>query len=255
MRKLTKRLMWSTALLLVVCGSAFAAGPGPAPVNLRSAGNFVILTKSGITDVPTSTVTGDVGTSPITGAADLLTCTEVTGIVFSVDAAGPAPCSITSPSSLTVAVLDMQTAYTDAAGRPNPDFTELHRGDIGGMTLTPGLYKWGTSVSLPTDVTLSGSPNDVWIFQIAGNLIQSNGVSIHLKGGAQAKNIFWQVAGLTMLGTTSHFEGIILCKTLIAMQTHASINGRLFSQTAVTLQMNAVTQPGSEGAFDAHHDR
>jgi hypothetical protein len=148
-----------------------------------------------------------------------------------------------NPTRLTGAVLDMQNAYTDAAGRPNPDFTELRRGEIGGMTLAPGLYKWGTSVSLPTDVTLSGNENDVWIFQIEGNLIQSNGVSIHLKGGAKAKNIFWQVAGLTMLGTTSHFEGIILCKTLIAVQTRASIDGRLLSQTAVTLQMNKVTQP------------
>ena len=203
----------------------------------------MILTKSGITDVPTSAVTGDVGTSPITGAADLLTCTEVTGLVFSVTAAGPEPCSMKNPTKLTAAVLDMETAYTDAAGRSRPDFTELGRGNIGGKTLAPGLYKWGTSVTIPTDVTLSGSSNDVWIFQIAGNLNESNGVSIHLKGGAQAKNIFWQVEGLTMLGTTSNFEGIILCKTLIAVKTHASINGRLFSQTAVTLEMNKVTQP------------
>ena len=116
--------------LLALAGSAFAAGPGPAPVNLRTAGDFVILTKSGITDVPTSAVTGDVGTSPITGAADLLTCTEVTGLVFSVNAAGPAPCSIKNPTRLTAAVLDMGTAYTDAAGRSNPDFTELGRGEI-----------------------------------------------------------------------------------------------------------------------------
>jgi hypothetical protein len=229
--------------LLAVAGSAFAAGPGPAPVNLRTAGDFVILTEAGITDVPTSAVTGDVGTSPITGAADLLTCTEVKGLVLSVTTAGPAPCNIKNPTKLTAAVLDMKTAYTDAAGRSNPDFTELRRGVIGGMTLAPGLYKWGTGVSMQTDITLSGTSNQVWIFQIAGNLLESNGVTVHLKGGAQAKNIFWQVAGLTMLGTTSHFEGIILCKTLIAVQTHASIDGRLFSQTAVTLQMNKVTQP------------
>lgn len=232
--------------LFALAGSAYAAGPGPAPVNLRSAGDFVILTKSGITDVPASAVTGDVGTSPITGAADLVTCTQVTGIVFSVDAAGPAPCSMKNPTKLASAVLDMQSAYTDAAGRSNPDFTELGRGNIGGLTLAPGLYKWGTSVDITTDVTLSGSANDTWIFQIAGNLIQSNGITVHLKGGALAKNVFWQVAGLTMLGTTSNFEGIILCKTLIAVQTHATVNGRLFSQTAVTLQMNKVTQPKSE---------
>jgi hypothetical protein len=229
--------------LLAVAGSAFAAGPGPAPVNLRSAGDFAILTKSGITDVPASAVTGDVGTSPITGAADLLTCTEVKGLVFSVNAAGPEPCYIKNPTKLTAAVLDMETAYEDAAGRSRPDFTELKRGDIGGLTLAPGLYKWSTTVSIPTDVTLSGSSNDVWIFQIAGNLKESNGVSIHLKGGAQAKNVFWQVAGLSMLGTTSNFEGILLCKTLIAVQTHATVNGRLFSQTAVTLEMNKVTEP------------
>jgi hypothetical protein len=232
--------------LFALAGSAFAAGPGPAPVNLRSAGDFVILTKSGITDVPASAVTGDVGTSPITGAADLLTCTQVTGIIFSADAAGPAPCSMKNPTKLTAAVLDMQTAYTDAAGRSNPDFTELGRGNIGGMTLAPGLYKWGTSVNITTDVTLSGSENDTWIFQIAGNLKESNGITVHLKGGALAKNVFWQVAGLTMLGTTSNFEGIILCKTLIAVQTHATVNGRLFSQTAVTLEMNKITQPKSE---------
>ncbi|MGB7546559.1 MAG: ice-binding family protein [Terracidiphilus sp.] len=229
--------------LLAIAGSAFAAGPGPAPVNLRSAGDFVILTKSGITDVPTSAVTGDVGTSPITGAADLLTCTEVTGLVFSVTAAGPEPCNMKNPTRLTAAVLDMETAYTDAAGRSHPDFTELKRGDIGGLTLAPGLYKWSTSVSIPTDVTLSGSSNAVWIFQISGNLKESNGVTIHLRGGAQAKNVFWQVAGLSMLGTTSNFEGILLCKTLIAVQTHATVNGRLFSHTAVTLEMNRVTQP------------
>ena len=193
--------------------------------------------------MPTSAVTGDVGTSPITGAADLLTCTEVTGSVFSVNAAGPEPCRIKDPTLLTAAVRDMEIAYTEAAGRKDPDFTELRRGDIGGMTLDPGLYKWSTSVKLPTDITLSGSKDEVWIFQIAGNLDASHGVVVHLRGGAQAKNIFWQVAGLVNLGTTSRFEGIILSKTLIAMKTHATVNGRLFSQTAVTLEMNKVSKP------------
>lgn len=224
-------------------GSAYAAGAGPEPVALGTAGNFVILTKTGITDVPTSRVNGNVGTSPITGAADLLTCTEVTGGVYSVDAAGPAPCSVIYPAGLTKAVLDMQNAYTNAAGRETPDFTELGAGNIGGMTLIPGLYKWGTGVKIPTDVTLSGGPNDVWIFQIAGNLIVSNGIAVHMSGGAQAKNVFWQIAGLATFGTTSHLEGIVLSKTLIAMQTGATINGRLFAQTAVTLQMNTVTRP------------
>ncbi len=147
------------------------------------------------------------------------------------------------PGRLTLAVHDMQTAFTDAAGRPNPNFTELGAGEIGGLTLVPGLYKWGTAVKVHSDVTISGGPNDVWIFQIAKNLIVANGMKVHLSGGAQAKNIFWQVSGLSLFGTTSHVEGIVLCKTLIAMQTGASINGRLYAQTAATLQMNVVKQP------------
>jgi hypothetical protein len=238
-----KNTLFTGISLLALAASAFAAGPGPKPVNLRSAGDFVILTKSGITDVPTSAVIGDVGTSPITGAANLLTCTEVDGSVFSVNAAGPAPCRIKDPTKLTAAVLDMETAYTDAAGRKDPDFIELKGGDIGGLTLDPGLYKWSSSVKIPTDVTLSGNEDDVWIFQIAGNLNESNGIDIHLIGGAQSKNVFWQVAGLVDIGTTAHMQGIVLSKTLIAMKTGAWVNGRLFSQTAVTLEKNKVTKP------------
>ena len=89
----------------------------------------------------------------------------------------------------------------------------------------------------------SGGPDDVWIFQVAGTLNQANATHVTLAGGALAKNIFWQVAGAVTLGTTAHFEGVILAKTMIAVNTGASVNGRLLAQTAVTLQMNAVTQP------------
>ena len=150
---------------------------------------------------------------------------------------------MTDATFLTAAVGDMEFAYTDAAGRASPDFTELGAGEIGGLTLAPGLYKWGTGVSITTDVTLSGGPNDVWIFQVAGTLNQANATRVTLAGGALAKNIFWQVAGAVTIGTTAHFEGVILAKTMIAVNTGASVNGRLLAQTAVTLQMNAVTQP------------
>jgi hypothetical protein len=219
------------------------APKGPAPVDLGLAGKFVILSKSGITDVPTSDVTGNVGTSPITGAADGLTCPEVTGKVYSVDAAGPAPCNIVDPVRLTVAVSDMEAAYTDAAGRTDPDYTELGAGDISGMTLTPGLYKWGTGVEINSDVYLDGGPNDVWIFQVAQGVTQASATRIHLIGGALAKNIFWQSFGVVSIGTTAHFEGVILASTAITLNTGATINGRLFAQTAVNLQSNVVTQP------------
>lgn len=217
-------------------------GIGPAPVRLATAGGFAILSKSGITNVYKSAVNGDVGTSPITGAALLLSCGEVTGRIIVVDAAGP-PCAINDATSLTAAVGDMETAYLDAQGRVSPDFTELGAGEIGGLTLSPGLYKWGTGVLITNDVTLSGGPDDVWIFQVAGTLNQASAARITLAGGARAKNIFWQVAGSVTIGTTAHFEGIVLGKTLVAVNTGASVNGRLLAQTAVTLQMNTIKQP------------
>lgn len=140
-------------------------GASPAPVDLGTAGNFAILSKSGITDVPMSAVIGNVGTSPITGAGIGLTCAEVNGTIYAVDAAGPPPCSVQNATLLTTAVNDMETAYTNAAGRA-PDFTEVGAGNIGGLVLAPGVYKWSTGVSIPADVTLWGGANDVWIFQI-----------------------------------------------------------------------------------------
>jgi hypothetical protein len=212
------------------------------PVNVGAAGSFAILSKSGVSDVPNSTITGNVGTSPITGAAITgLTCKEVTGTIYSVNATGPLPCRVTNPTTLTTAVANMETAYTDAAGRTNPTAVNLMAGNIGGLTLAPGVYKWTTNVGIAKDVTLSGASNQVWIFQISGTLNQASATKVILSGGAQAKNVFWQTAGGAIIGTTAHSEGTILTKTKIAMNTGASTNGRLLAQTAVTLQKNVVT--------------
>jgi hypothetical protein len=220
----------------------------PLPVNLGTAGTFAILAKSGISTIATSAVTGDLGVSPmdatyITGFALTADATnvfstsmQVTGKVYA------ANYTIPTPSILTTAIGDMQAAFTDAAGRA-PNVTELGAGNIGGMTLPPGVYKWGTGLLLPTSVTLAGSATDVWIFQIAQTLTVSNAASVNLSGGAVAKNIFWQVSGAVALGTTSHFEGIVLGQAKIALGTGASTNGRLLSQKAVTLENNAVVSP------------
>lgn len=228
-------------------GSSVAAGP--APVFLGTAGNYVILAKSTITTTGTTAIVGNMALSPaaetfITGFALTRDATNefsisslVTGKIYAANMAAP------TPSKLTTAVADMEIAYTNAAGRTLPDFTEHGAGDISGMTLVPGLYKWGTGVLAATDVTLTGSENDVWIFQIAQDLVVSNGVTFTLSGGALPKNIFWQVAGQTTLGTTADFKGIILSQTQIALQTGAVLNGRALAQTAVTLDANAVTQP------------
>jgi hypothetical protein len=231
-----------TSVIMATAMTGLAVAAGPAPVNLKSAGNFVILSKTGITNVPASQITGNVGTSPISGTALLLTCVEITGKTYTVDAAGPLPCRVTDPSRLRSAIRDMESAYTDAAGRA-PSVTELGAGNIGGMTLSPGVYKWSSGVTIPTTLTLSGSSNSVWIFQIAQNLDLASATSIILTRGALAKNVFWQVGGLATLGTTSIFQGILLSQTLIAANTGASINGRLLAQTAVTLQKNVVRQP------------
>jgi len=220
------------------------------PVYLGSTANFAVLTKTGISTTGTTSIVGDIGVSPaaasyLTGfglIADasntFSTSSLVAGKIYAADYAPP------TPANMTTAVSDMETAYTDAAGRTLPDATELGAGDISGLTLVPGLYKWGTGVLIPTDVTLSGGPDDVWIFQIAGNLDISSAKSVILSGGAQAKNIFWQVAGAVTLGTTSVFNGNILAKTNIAMNTGATLNGRALAQTAVTLIANTITLPG-----------
>lgn len=222
-------------------------GPGQ-PVNLGTAGNFVILAKAAISTVPTSAVTGNLGLSPaaasfITGFALVMdptnvfaTSSQVTGNVYAADYAAP------TPANLTTAVLDMETAFANASAR-TPGVTELGAGNIGGMTLAPGVYKWGTGLLIPTDVTLNGSATDVWVFQIAQNLTLSNATSVVLTGGALPKNVFWQVTGLVELGTTAHLDGIILTATAITMGTGASINGRLLAQTAVSLDAGTVVQP------------
>ncbi|WP_197077325.1 ice-binding family protein [Lacinutrix sp. Hel_I_90] len=220
---------------------------GLSVVNLGASGNYVILAKSAVNNAPTSAITGHIGLSPaatsfitgfgLTDATGYATSPQVTGNVYAADMASP------TNTNLTTAVENMITAYNDAAGRPTPDFSELGTGNIGGMTLEAGLYKWTNTVTMPSDVTISGSADDVWIFQISGDMTMSASVNITLTGGAQAKNIFWQVAGEVVLGTTSHFEGIILSMTGITLQTGASMNGRLLAQTAVILDSNVVTKP------------
>jgi hypothetical protein len=220
----------------------------PFTVNLGTAGGFVILSKSGISTVPASVITGNLGVSPIKASAItgfpltmdatnvFSTTPQVTGKVYASDYAPP------TPSNLTTAVGDMETAFTDAASRA-PKATELGAGNIGGMTLTAGVYKWGTGLLIPTNLTLSGGATDVWVFQVAQDLTVSNGTNVVLQGGASAKNIFWQVAGAADLGTTSHLEGVVLSQTSIALHTGASLNGRLLAQTAVTLEGSTVTAP------------
>ena len=216
-----------------------------AAVNLQSTAGFVILAGSLVSNIQTSAITGDVGLSP--AARSFITgfgLTEVTGTIYAADDIFPADV----PAMLTAAKGDLTTAYNDAAGRISTDIVIL-AGNLGGLTLTPGLYKWSSVVSIPSNVTLAGGANDVWIFQIAQGLTVGNGAIVTLSGGAQAKNIFWQVAGQTTLGTTSNFKGIVLCQTAIVLNSGAVINGRALAQTAVTLIANTITAPVIEKKY------
>lgn len=222
---------------------------GPLAVDLGTAGNFVILAKAAISSATASEITGDVGISPaaasyITGFSLTLdatntfaTSTQVSGRVYAADYTPP------TPSNLTTAISNFETAYVDAAGRSNPNFINLGSGDISGMTLVPGIYTWDNGVTITAPITLSGGQDDVWIFQISQGITMNPNSSVILGGSAQARNIFWQAVGPVTLGTDAHLEGNVLSSTNIALGVGASVNGRLLAQTAVTLDDNTITIP------------
>ena len=236
-----------------------SAGAGPVPVVLETAGNYAILAHAGITDVPTSAITGNMGISPqaestITGftltnvgtPVVYATTPEVVGggNVYASDMSGGS-----TTADLTKASLDVTTAYNDAFGRPAATGANLNSGTpagtIGGLTFLPGVYTWTSTVVIPVaGITINGGANDIWIFQISNDLTVASHAIITLTGGAQAKNIFWQVAGQTVLNTGASFQGIILDWADVQLLTGATLNGRAFSHTTqVVLQAATVTQP------------
>lgn len=224
---------------------------GPAAINLGSAGDFSILTKSGISTTGITSVSGDIGVSPaaataITGFGLIMDTNNqsahtpiVTGKVYAADFAAP------TPAKMTTAVKDMETAFTTANGLTTPaPIVGLYAGDISGRILPPGLYKWATGVLITNaGVTLAGGPNDTWVLQIAQDLTVNSSAIVHLIGGAQAKNITWVVSGQATLGTNADFSGTILSKTLISLNTGAVVTGKLLAQTAVTLNASTVKKP------------
>ncbi|MHB1237384.1 MAG: ice-binding family protein [Gallionella sp.] len=272
-------MIWSTTILLAAivagCGGGGGGGGGGiAPtsagsgtngstcsgagcVNLGTAANYVILAQTGVSTVPNSVVTGNIGLSP--AAASFLTgwsqtnngspviystSAQVTGKLYAADYSGG-----TTAADLTTAVGDMGTAYTAAAGMapaggglttPCPG-----AGSFGSLTIAAGVYTCTPQVLIPsgTNVTLNGSATDVWVFQMAGGLNQSAATQVILSGGALAKNVFWQSATTVTIGSTAVMQGVILGKTNIVIGTGATENGRLLAQTAVTLDQATITQP------------
>ncbi len=243
--------MWSTSRILIPLLLALAIpyqlhAAGPAPVNLLSTANFVILSGAGITTTGGGIINGNIGASPIAGSAIGVTCAQVNGTIYAVDASGP-PCAVVNPSLLTQAKSDLTTAYNDAAGRTIPTATNPGGGNLGGLSLAPGLYKITTTTLITgSDLTLAGGPNDVWIFQCGQDLQLGSGIKVILTGGAQAQNVFWSVATSAVLGTSSVFNGTILAQQSVTMDTSSTINGRALAFTAgVTFNGNGATLPNN----------
>ena len=241
--------LWFSSFLLSVQGEEI--------VDLLTAGNYAILSKAGITNVPESVITGDMAVSPIaatsiTGFALSLdsdskfsTSDQVLGDVFAADYAAP------TPSILSSAVTHMEAAYTEAAGRTAGEGARLNLGggtlggEFGGSgsPLTPGVYTFTTDVTITNAITFQGSDTDIFIIQVAGYMTLATNIEVTLTGGAKPENIFWQVSGYVTLFTGAHMEGIILCATNVNMQTGSSLDGRILAQTAVALDIVTIVEP------------
>jgi len=211
-------------------GAMFApqdAMAGQAPVPLATATTFGVLAGSTVTSTGDTTINGDLGVSPGTAVTGTL---RVNGMFHAGD-----PTAAQAQSDLT-------TAYNDAAGRTVGAITVA--GNLGGLTLAPGLYKSSSSLEISSgDLTLDaqGDVNAVFIFQMASTLTTTVGRKVILSGGAKAGNIYWQVGSSATLGTVSVFEGNILALASITLQTGASLEGRALARTgAVSLDSNTV---------------
>jgi hypothetical protein len=253
-------------LLSAAALANIANGDPEAAIDLKSAEDFVILTKKGISTVPESSITGDIGASPvaatyITGfslskqTGPFSTSTQVAdgSVVYAADYATP------TPTKLTTAISDMVDAYSEASERPNNDSTRTNPGvgdeigedggEIGGMTLEPGVYTFTEDITINSDVFLFGNENDVFIIQTTGNIEQADSTMVKPAtsgdNGVQASNVFWQVAGRVTVGAGAHMEGILLVKGDALFETGSSLKGRVLAQTTCDLQKASITQPAA----------
>jgi hypothetical protein len=236
---------------LALVGTVFAPAASAAQtVQLGTAAPFAVLAGTAVTDVPTSAITGDVGLSPAAGSNYAgLTQAEVTGTIYSTNAAGPAG-SVDDPSLLTSAKNDLTTAYVAAAGEvPTTTFTTTDN-QLGGQTLTPGVYAFGHAATAnltaasPLVLNGEGDVNAVFVFQASSDLVTASNSVVQLENGAQACNVFWQVGSSATLNSASTFVGTILALTSATLLTGATVQGRVLAQNGdVTLDANTITAP------------
>jgi len=199
-------------------------------VDLGTASSFGVLAGSGITNIGATTINGDIGTFPTTSITGLATVT-LNGVNHAGD-------TVTQQAKT-----DLVTAFNDAAGRV-PTTTFAPAFDLGGLTLTPGVYNNPTSFFLTGTLTLDGlgDPNAVWVFQTGSTLVTASGSNVSLLSSAQACHVFWQIGSSATLGTNTDFAGNILALTSITLNTGATVSGSVLARNgAVVLDANTIT--------------
>ena len=202
------------------------------PVALGSAASFVVLAGSTVTSTLATSLTGDMGVSPGTAIVGFPPGT-INGTIHAGD------------STAATAIGDLTTAYNEVAGRTLCPITVA--GNLGGQTLTPGLYKSVSSLAISSgDLTLDaqGDGDQVFVFQMATTLTTTGGRKVILAGGAKSTNVYWQVGTSATLGTTTSFQGTIMADQSITLDTGATLNGRALARIgAVTMDTNTIVKP------------
>ncbi len=216
-------------------------------IDLGKAGQFVILAKTNINNESESLISGLTGEGSLAEKTkkeqDFIDSTKqrTSGqvIVWRSDK------SDTTSLDVSEAIDDMMSAYNNASNHNGDDVTSHMNESFRDTVLTSGIHEWSDALNIESDVTLSGSEDDVWIFKVGDNLTVYENTVFTLTSGAQADNVFWYVEGEVTIGKSAQFEGIILSKNDITLEKGAKLNGRMFSQSSITLDENTVTEPGT----------
>jgi len=240
-------------MAMVLVGTAFVPSASAAQtVKLGTAAPFAVLAGTAVTDVPTSSITGNVGLSPAAGTNYAgLTQAEVTGTIYSTNGTGPAG-NVNNPALLTTAKTDLVTAYVSAAGQPPTSTFVTGDNQLGGKILTPGVYAFGHAATAnitaasPLVLNGEGDTNAVFVFQASSDLVTASNSVVRLENGAQACNVFWQVGSSATLSSASTFVGTIMALTSATLDTGATVQGRVLARNgAVTLDANTITTPST----------
>jgi len=238
-------------LAVVLIGTAFVPSASAAQtVQLGTATPFAVLAGTAVTDIPTSSITGDVGLSPAAGTNYAgLTQAEVTGTIYSTDGTGPAG-NVNNPALLTTAKNDLVTAFNSAAGQPPTSTFAAGDNQLGGQTLVPGVYAFGgastanITAASPLVLNGEGNANAAFVFQVSSSLVTASGSVVQLENGANPCNVFWEVDSSATLGSSSTFVGTIMALTSATLASGATVQGRVLARNGdVTLDANTITVP------------